>query len=578
MNHAKKGAKALLKTARYAGLFVLFLTLALSAPLAGAEEANPFAEPLKNVLSYFTPMEGTVQSVTNTTVLVRLREDARPLPGMRLRIFRKGEPFLHPVTGETIVQGERPVGTGEVKEAGEGSAGLMLVEGEAAPGDVVRISSGRVRMLFYQSESVDWDVSEEYYFWLKDTGRFAIAETSPGPHSMETATGIARDMGAKVVLIINSAGSPAQPGLSHSLVWASNGKVILNEEFPLDIVQISTLKIGEEYFTPDRNKPVSKLKIPYTANLIATGDLDGNGEHELLAASGSSIYFYSVSARLEPAFESRKEISIKGSLGSSYVWLEAVDLDHDGKDEILLSSISGQMVTSSIYKYDGLGFVLLWSGPGFIRNISGTLYSQPSDPMGGFAGKPEPLDWDPSGAVAEDEGSLPEGRDLYNMAFLHSPGQSRHRVSFGDRGHLIVNSPEGWEKWKSGEPYIGFTRKYPKTYIAEITEKEEQWAINDRLLSERGAVLTFKRLTRKTNIKGLGYKKTRFMALYLTPSGEIRESLLIDGIRGGARDFAVADGRLYILSASYALSPLNLFRGKKLFSSKLYVYTLIGGK
>ena len=125
--------------------------------------------------------------------------------------------------------------------------------------------------------------------------------------------------------------------------------------------------------------------------------------------------------------------------------------------------------------------------------------------------------------------------------------------------------------------HVGFTRKYPKTYIAEITEKEEKWVINDRLLSERGAVLTFKRLTGRTNVKGLGYKKTRFMALYLTPSGEVRESLLIDGIKGGARDFAVADGRLYILSASWSLSPLNLFRGKKLFSSKLYVSTLMGG-
>ncbi len=539
---------------------------------------NPFAPALKKALEFFTPLEGNVLSVQGDVMEVSLAEGKTAIEGMRMGLFRKGEPFLHPVTKQIIVQSETSIGMAEVTATGQGSATLRLIEGEVAAGDVVRITSGRLRALFYQHESVDWDVAEEYFFWLKDSGRFAIAETPPGNASDEEIAEIARGWDATVAVVIRSVGTPVEPRLQQTLMWVNDSKVFSAEETLIKAEELTTLKLGKEYFAPDRNNPTITFKVPFTATLIASGDIDGDGEQEILLADGSSVHFMSAGASLVPAFKSRDEVVLKGEIGQVPVWLETADLDHDGADEVLLTALRGRMAISSIYDFRDGKFTLLWEGQGFIRAIGKTVYIQPSDPDGGFMGSPSPLDWQGgSQAGAYKHISIPDGLDIYNFAILKERGQPLRFATFNSQRKLAMLSASGQELWASQDPYNPFNRSYLRDTLAEENE-EETWVLNDRLVGIGEGIYTFRRISYNNNInaKGLGHSETLFMGIFPSSEG-IRENILIKKMRGSSIDFTIAGNKLYVLAESFIPNPMNIFKGKKIFSSKLTVY-LLGGK
>ncbi len=576
---------------RKAHIFLwLMASLILAAMPAYAEDTveaqkNPFASTLDVALSYFTPMEGTVDTQEGDTLEVSLDGDTIAAMGARFGIFRKGAPYLHPVTKQVIVQGETSVGTAEVTASGPGWATLVLINGEAGEGDVVRVSSGKVKALFYQEAGVDWDIAEEYYFWLKDTGRFTLAETVPGKVSHEEIAAIASEWGTDIAIIVAPAGTPAEPQLRQTLMWVSDYKVFSVELAHIRPGELSTFKKGEEYFIPDKDIPTIEYRIPHTATLIAAGDIDGDGEQEILLAAGSSIHFFSAGASLEPAFKSRDEVILKGKIGQIPVWLETVDLDRDGLDEILLSVQRGRTTMSFIYEYKNGGFSQLWQGQGFIRAIGRNLYTQSADPDGGMMGSPEPLDWKQGGqstdqaAQAEQAGQsgrIPEVSNIYNLAQVREQGQPLRYASFNKKGHLTMLTASGEVSWVSEQRYRPFNRDLPRETIAGA-EEEEFWTINDRMIPVGNGVYAFRRVPRKTNIKidGLGYKKTVLMGIYVS-GNDVKEGILIDNMRGNAIDFVVSGDRLYVLSESLSINILNLFKGKKVFTSKLTVYLIRG--
>ncbi len=552
--------------------------IAIYNALDAEPAVNPFAPALDTALEFFTPMEGNVLSVQGETIEVELAVGKKALKGMRMGLYRKGDPFLHPVTKQVIVHGESPVGVAEITGSAGSTVFLRLVEGEVAAGDVARITSGRVRTLFYQGASVDWDAAEEYYFWLRDSGRFAIAETPPGNASIDEIAAMAREWDAHVAIIIQSVGTPSKPTLRQTMMWVEGASVFSITETPINTEKLSTLKIGKEYFAPDRSKPTIEFKIPFTATLIASGNIDGIGEQEIILADGSLLHFMSAGASLVPAFESRDDVVIKGEIGQTPIWLETADLDRDGKDEVLLTVLRGTMPVSFIYAYKGGEFVVLWEGQGFISAIGRTVYIQPGDPKGGFSGSPTPLDWQGvSQAGASKKMPLPDGVNIYNIAILKEKGQPLKIATFSKEGHLTILSDTGLQQWESLDWYNPFNRSYKRIVIAEMDEKET-WDLNDRLVGIDEGIYTFRRIAHKMNInvKGLGHSKTAFMVIFPSSEG-ISEVTLIKDMRASSLDFTIAGNKLYVLAKSFIPNPMNIFKGKKVFSSKLTVY-LLGGK
>jgi len=550
-----------------------FFAMAIFTEDAHAVQPNPFKEPISRAISFFKAFEGTVVEVDGDQASASASESAVLLKGMRMRVFRKGKPFTHPVTREVIVQSETPVGLAEVIDPDR--AKLRKISGQMEPDDLLRISSGTVRAMFFQDTSVEWDVAEEYFFWLKDTGRFALADTAPGRADPQIISSTARDMGADVVIALSMGGTPAQPKLKQTLIWALDGSVFSEEEFTVELAKIRTLKLGQEYFAPRFDKPIAEHPISHNSELIAAGDVDGDGADEIIVTAGSSLYLYKAEESLSPAFGQEEDVVITSKLGTRYVWLEATDINHDGDAEILVTGLVNNTLRSKIYDHTDKGFTTLWEGSGFIRSINGTVYEQSKDFLGRFLGSPRPLAWEQGSREPESSKVLPPGLNIYNIAILKPQGLARHYTSFDRKGYLGITNSGGGEIWKSSKSWGGFTRKFGRT-ATDNKHTDDIWMVNDRLLSKGNSVFTFKRFGNLGNVKGMGYKETRLMGVFIDAEGKVHEAELIKDMRGSAMDFAISGNRLYLLTGSFKINLANVFKGKHLFTSRLYIYKLMG--
>ncbi len=107
--------------------------------------------------------------------------------------------------------------------------------------------------------------------------------------------------------------------------------------------------VPEEKWTPSSLKRVSRSdKIPDELYGIVAGDVDAEGNGEVLAFGRRIIYIYRVKGN-----ELLPYTRITRGLPGHILNVEAVDLDGDGKKEILVSGLEGEYLGSSVLKRKG---------------------------------------------------------------------------------------------------------------------------------------------------------------------------------------------------------------------------------
>jgi hypothetical protein len=555
--------------ARTALIFFLLFPL-LATPSPGAKEGAEGLEKLRDeALSYFTPLEGRVTGVVEGAVYVDQGSKAGLKEGMRLDVFRKGEVFHHPITREPIGTAETRVAMAEVKETGPGYSELVLLEGEARPGDVVRLSSAKVRALFYQKLSVDWNVAEEYYLKLKESGRFELLDTAPGRAGPGEIAARARKSGARVAIVLSAENKgKGSLFLKQQVLWASDGSVLSEDAVSLGAGEVRDLSLGEEFFEPEKGVPSVAFTIPFNARFLRTADLDGDGQYEVLLASSDMVAAYSFKGSLVPALGGAE---IKGDADEEFIWLDTLDFDGDGRDEVLITSKDDRGVKTTVYKYEGREFSVLRRDRNvYGRVLGGRLYAQERSPVGGYKGKVFAFD-DRSETI-----ELPHGVNIYDFGILRSPAGARYIAAYDWTGHLTVSTPDGTAIWRSRESYGPPVMEFDKKKVS-ASDSTETWRVNGRLVTRGRAVLGLKRVPLASLVRKLDYfKHSEVIALSTATGAEVDESVLINGVSGGARDFDVTDKDLFILTDSLSLSAGNILKGKGLFNTKVFVYTLVG--
>ena len=533
-------------------------------------EQTPFSDAVAEAESYFTPVSA---DLTGSGPLYRAAIGAKDglRPGMRLFVYRKGRPFVHPITGETVGAAETRIGTIEATDVSESTGSFRVVDGEAAAGDAARIASLRVRALFFQSEDFDWDLSEEYYYWLKASKRFEIMDTAPAKATDEEVAARARALDAEIAIKLEPVAMKPQPVFIQKVIWAHDAKVLVEREVRVTEVSFKTSKLGEEYFKPGVAMGTTELTVPYSVDLIGLGDIDCDGADEMVLSRGTSLIIYKADVMLKPWLGAKEPHEIVGPAKGRFVWLDVADIDADGCAEVIAASLKDAGgIESYVYKHaTGPEFKLIWKAGYFLRALDGRLIGQRFDAVrGGYKAEPFVVDMNTPDGEGAQLGLPVKGVGLYGFQPVGPEGQ-RFYAAYDAAGKLALYDSTGLLLWSSPDTLGRPARFF--THGADTVGNAQHWSVPDRLVATGRQVLTVKKTFWAESAKGLGVKSSQVLGL-AEPGAMPRLDVVVNEVPDEVLDMGMSGGMLFVLSNSYSMSFENLIRGRKLFRTKLFIY------
>jgi hypothetical protein len=129
----------------------LLLTLCGRGEAGTADQVGAtFGLMIQDVVSSFPAVEGLVVAIDGERLYMDLTQKDGVQPGQEFTVFRKGEPFRHPITGRVLGHYEEILGHAQVQRvlAQFSEASYVPLEGKSSPQpeDGVRITKGRIRV------------------------------------------------------------------------------------------------------------------------------------------------------------------------------------------------------------------------------------------------------------------------------------------------------------------------------------------------------------------------------------------------------------------------------------------------
>lgn len=539
-------------------------------PAAYASD-SAFDALLDETVSYFRPVQGKIVSINGKRVVINIGAQDSVKSGMRFQAMREEAPFRHPVTGELLGKIESPVGKLQVVEVAAGESGADIIEGEVKEGDKAGISGRTINLLFCQSGDADWHVSEYYYRKLKKNGRFQLIDTALETNDPDEVIAEARRLQADVALHLTTRKTGHEIFLRQDLYWATDGLKIGSAEIKLDGTFLQELSFGDNYFTIQAQKAIAQFDVPASAQLLIMCDVDGDGKKELVFSTGADLIFYAVDMAVRPALGG---ITVRGSAQDRHIWIDAVDLNKNGKEEIIITSMRGDDITSSIHEYDGGEFALLYRGPVFLRKMGDKLLAQAYSRDTGYDGKVYSLSWD--GALKKgDELNMPAGVNIYDFIFFEDLKSGRMALAYDENGYFTVYDGNGLRLWKSksasGDFQTKFSKKSPSVMIDRGT-----WSVKDRLLFRQKDILYVKRIPFLEIVKGFGYKKSQIRSLKWD-GFSMEDIVVVDGVDGSILDYAVAGDKIIVLASPlFGIKAADILKGEAPARKEILIYSLKG--
>ncbi len=546
-------------------LFILISLLFIALPASGAGE-DPVTKLKDDTMAYFKPQTGKIARLEGDKVFISIGEKEGLKPGMRLRVLREGTPFVHPVTGELLGSVESTVGKVEIKDVQAESSSGSIVDGDAKEGDRVRLSETKVRIFFCQTKSIDWYLGDDLYRKLKATGRIEMIDTAIDSEDEATVLAEAKKAGAEVALLVSGKETEKATVMRERLFWVADGVKFFDTEATVEASYVKDLKFGEEFFAPHTAGALMMFDLSFGARFIAVGDLYGDGKKEVILSSGKDLRIYLPGAELKNMGE------VKGSGKDEHLWVDTMDLNHDGKDEIILTSMRNGEVVSSIYGLEGPDFKKLWEGSYFLRRLGDQLIAQAySD---GYSGDVFSVKWDGTFAKGAKI-KVPEGANIYDFVPIVGGTNEKAVLAYDDNGYLNLYNDKGTRVWRSGTSNGGFITSFKKQ-APTVYAPVGTWSVKDRLLQLRGEVLAVTRVPLTEVAKSLGYKKSEIRN-YWWNGFAMEEGVLIEGVNGSIQDYALEGDQLMVLASPFmGVKFGNILKGENPLGVILYIYSVKG--
>ncbi len=200
--------------------------------------------------------------------------------------------------------------------------------------------------------------------------------------------------------------------------------------------------------------------ISFGAAAMAMGDVDGDGEAEFVFATPRTVRVYRLKGR---DFLLLATVDLPARTRMHFI--DAADLDGDGRAEILVSGNDEWIPNSLILDFDGKELVTRAGAiPWFIRAL--TLADGKVVLAGQQAGFDKPIGREINrlrftGAAVEDTGRLniPLGLDMFTLAFADIDGDHKAEIIAVDQSDkLSVYRIDGRLLWRSSADFAGVNR------------------------------------------------------------------------------------------------------------------------
>ncbi len=542
-------------------------------------------------LSYFTPITGKIIMVEDKKVIINLGTNASVKTGMRFHIIREVAPFKHPVTKEILGNLESKVGMLEIKEVQADSSKADVMEGDAKIGDKVRISAMSVNMLFCQSSDIDWYLADSYYRKLKGTGRFTMIDTSLETEDPLKIIEEARRLKADVATFLTAQATESGTLLTQKLYWVSDGTLLHETDVKIGASYSKELKFGEEFFKYHKEEAILKFDLPFSSRFITTGDINGDGNHEVILGTDTNVMIYTLGVDLHPALGG---LSIEGSAFEEFLWIESIDYNKNGRDEVIITSMRAKKVKSYIYELNGTEFKLLYEDDVFMRKIGNRLIAQDYSRALGFDGSLFYIVWEGEYKHG-DELKLPKGINIYDFVYVDDPQAGKLILAYDEDGYLNLYDSQGLKIWRSEYNTGGFLTTFKKSYSSADVKRVEtgmeaftdssssemigrgEWAMKDRLFLINNEVLFVKRIPILKMMKAIGYKNSQIRNLWWNGLS-MEEGVFIDNVRGSILDCVVAGDKIFVLaSPMFGIKAGKILKGENPFKTTLYIYSVKKG-
>ncbi len=473
-------------------LVVLTLLLAGIAPAAAQEPAygQAAAEIADRIASVFPKVIGQVIGLEQERILIDLGSKDKAIPGLEMQVYREGEVFKHPYTGQVLGKLDRDVGRLRILEVHENFSVAEVIqqaEGTAVQqGDHVRVTTARVILALPNVDVTDVaganprSVTRDLLNALVKTGRFEVMTDQ-------------RIRGALAEEKITNPEQFSDPAVLNALWKRLRVAAVLLAKLSLlekavqwDVQVVSTVRgdsitlasaevkgaaprpgaassRGEGSATGGSSRvdqiALRSQDLPFKGQAMAVGDFTGDGSMKVAISDGQGVYIYEVGKG------GLKELwSTPGVTTYNVVALDAADINQNGTAEIFVSNATRDGPRSYVLEYRDGKFVKIWDEvPLYFRVLPDAsnaprLYAQAGGSGGApFDGPVRQYTWQGKQYVPGPPVALPKAfNTIYGFALADLDGKGVPDILVLDRlDHLRVFDPAGSEIFRSSDRYGG---------------------------------------------------------------------------------------------------------------------------